>query len=82
MTQIVDTGFGQHGISYKKFWIHSASFLTINSNSIVDLAIHICLKDFHDTTTLPNVKTYSLVYFESLVLHIQLEPLYLSSTTK
>jgi hypothetical protein len=45
----------------------------------MDLVIHDCLVDFHNTTTPPNVKTYPLVDFESLVSDIQLVSLYLSS---
>jgi len=42
----------------------------------MDFVTHICLKDFHDTTTPSSVKTYPLVDFKSLVLGIQFVSLY------
>jgi hypothetical protein len=45
----------------------------------MDLTIHVFLEDFHNTVALPSIKTYPLVYFESLVLDIQLASLHLSS---
>jgi len=38
----------------------------------MDLVTHICLDDFHDTTSPLNVKTYPLMDFETLVSNIQL----------
>jgi hypothetical protein len=38
----------------------------------MNLMIHICLDNFHDTASSPSVKIYSLVNFESLVSDIQL----------
>ena len=55
------TGFGHLGISSKKWCNHSASSphlsSAINLDSIVDVAIIICFKDFHETATPPNVNT-------------------------
>ena len=48
----------------------------------MDLVIHICLKDFHNTSAPPSVKIYPFVDFKSLVLDIQLESLYPSSTAR
>ena len=42
----------------------------MNSNSIMDLVIHICLEGFHDTTYPPRVETYLLVDFKFLVSDI------------
>jgi len=44
----------------------------------MDLAIHIYLECFHATSIPPNMKTYPLVDFESLVSDINLASLYLS----
>ena len=71
---IADTGFGQHENSSKRFRSHSASSAAfskaINSDSIVDRAIHICLEDFHDTAPPSKVNTYPLVDFVSSMLDI------------
>jgi hypothetical protein len=81
MDTIADTDFSQHKVSYKKFWIHLTSSLTlsttINFDSIVNLVIHIYLEDFHDIATLPSVKIYPLVDFKFLISDIQLASLYL-----
>ena len=73
--QIAGTGFCQLGISSKKFLGHSASSpalsKAINSDSIVNLTIQVCLEDFQDTATPPSVKTYPLVDLKSLELDIQ-----------
>lgn len=67
---IAGTGFGHIGISSRKWRSYSVSSLTLskdkNSDSIVDLAMQVCLEDFQDTTAPPRVKTYPLVDFESL----------------
>ena len=56
------TGFGHNGISFKNYQNHSASslalFKAMKSDSIVEQAIHICLKDFQDTVASPRVNTY------------------------
>ena len=58
---IEDIGFGNLGISSRKWRSHSASSLhlssAINLDSIVDLAITICFDDFHETIATPNVNT-------------------------
>ena len=67
-------GLGQFGISSRKFRSHSASSVVlsnaINSDSIVDLEIHVCLEDFHYTISLPSVKINPLVNLESTVSDI------------
>ena len=49
------------GIPDRKFHNHSASLLAdsraINSDSMVEVAIRVCLDDFHATTPPPKVKT-------------------------
>ena len=79
------TGLGQLGISSKNFRSHSASSpalsKAINYDSIVDLAIHVCLDDLQDTAAPPNVNTYPLVDFVSLVSVIQFASQYPSSTS-
>jgi hypothetical protein len=54
----------------------------INLDSIVDLAMQVCLKDFQETAVPLIVKINSLVDFESLILDILLASLYPSSTTR
>ena len=80
------TGLGQLGISSKIFQSHLASSPTlskaINSDSIVDLAIQVCLDDFQDTAAPPSVNTYPLVDFVPLVPVIQFASQYPSSTTR
>ena len=82
---IASIGFGQHGMSFRKLWSHYASSPTlskaINSDSIVDHAIHDCLDDFYNIVVPPIVSTYPLVDFESFVSDIQFASLYPSSTT-
>ena len=72
----VGTGFGQSGISSKKFRSHSASSPVLsratNSDSIIDLIIIFYLEDFQDTAPPFKVKKYSLVPFVSCMLDIQL----------
>ena len=66
---IAGTGFCHNGISFKNYRSHSAFSpvlsKAINSDSIVERAIHVCLKDFQDTAAPPKVNTYSLVDFDS-----------------
>ena len=63
------TGFGHNGISFKNCQNHSTSSLVlskaINFDSIVDRAIHFCLKDFQGIAALLRVNTNSLVDFNS-----------------
>ena len=55
------TDFDRLGISYRKWRSHSTSSphlsSVINSYYIVDLAITVCFKDFHETVAPPNVNT-------------------------
>lgn len=55
-------------LSLKKWHSYSSSspnlFGVMNSNSIVDHAIVVCLKDFHNIARHANVTTYSVVDFE------------------
>ena len=61
------TDFDHNGISFKNCQSHSASssalFKDMNSDSIVEQIIHVCLKDFQDTIALSRVP---LVDFDSL----------------
>ena len=78
------TGLDHNDISFKNCRNHSASSLDlskdINSDSIVERAINVCLKDFQDTAAPPRVNTYQLVDFDSSESAIQLASLYASST--
>ena len=78
------TGLGHNGISSKNYRSHYASSPTlskaINSDSIVDRAIHVCLKDFQDIAAPLRVNTYPLVDFDSSESAIQLASLYSSGT--
>ena len=62
---------------------HSASSpalsYAMNSDSIIDLAMHVCFENFQDTIAPPRVKTYSLVDFESFESDIQFASQYPSS---
>ena len=82
--QIAGTGFGHLGISSKNWRSHSASSphlsQAINSDSMVDLAIQVCLEDFQDTAAPPSVNTYPLVDFESFISDIQFALVYPSRT--
>ena len=73
--QIAGTGFDHIGMSSKKLRNHYASSPALskamNSDSIVDRAIHVCFVDFQETTAPPRVKTYPLVNIESIVFDIQ-----------
>ena len=77
-------GLGHSSISLKNYRSHPASspplFKTINTDSIVEWAIQVCLKDFQDTTTPSRVKMYLLVNFDSSKYAIQFVSLYPSST--
>ena len=80
---IAGTGFGHNGISSKNCRSHSASptlSKAMNSDSIVERVIHICLEDFQDTAAPPRVNTYPLVNFDSSESAIQLASLYPSGT--
>ena len=46
----------------------------------MELAMHVYLEDFQDTTTPPNVKRHPLMVSMSYVSDIQLAPLHPSST--
>ena len=52
----------------------------MNSDFIVERAMHVCLEDFQDTTAFLRVNTYPLVDFNSSESAIQLVSLYSSST--
>jgi len=52
----------------------------MNSDSIVERAIHVSLEDFQDTAAPPRVNTYSQIDFDSSESTIQLVSLYPSST--
>ena len=79
-------GLGHNGITFKNYRSHFASSLAlskdINSDSIVERTIHVCLKDFQDTAAPPRVKTYPLIDFDSSESAIQLVLLYPSSTSE
>ena len=70
----------QNGISAKKFRSHSASSPALskamNSDSIVERDIHVCLNDFRDISPPPIVKTYPLVDFVYVDPVIQFASLY------
>ena len=63
------TDYGHNGISSKNCQSCSASSPVlskdINSDFIVDRAIHVCLEDFQDTAAPPRVNMYPLVDFDS-----------------
>ena len=63
------TDFGHNGMSFKNCRSHSASFSALskimNSDYIVERAIHAHLEDFQDTAAPPRVNTYPLVDFDS-----------------
>ena len=66
---IEDIGLGQNEISSMKFRSHStfssALSKAMNSDSIVERAIQVCLDDFQDISPPPIVKTYTHVDFVS-----------------
>ena len=77
---IAGTGFGHNGISFKNcrsYYVFSVALSkTINSDSIVERAMQVCLEDFQDTTVSPRVNMYPLVNFDSSESAIQLASLY------
>ena len=81
---IAGTGFCHNGISSKNYRSHSASSPALskamNSDSVVERAIHVCLKDFQDIAVPPRVNTYPLVDFDSSKSAIQFASMYPSST--
>ena len=82
--RIAGTDFCHNGISFKNCRSHSTSSLALskamNSDSIVERAMHVCLEDFQDTAAPPKVNMYPLVDFDSSESTIQLASLYPSST--
>ena len=74
------TGFGHNDISFKNYRNHSASSPALskamNSDFIVERAIHVCLEDFHYTAAPPRVNTYLIVNFDSSESAVQLASLY------
>ena len=82
--QIAGTGFDHLGIFSTNWRSHSASSVALskamNSNSIVDLAMHVYLEDFQETAAPSKVNTYSLMDFKSFISDIQFASLYPSST--
>ena len=73
--QIAITGLGHIGIFSKKlcsnYDFSTALSSAINTDSIVDIAIHVCLEDFHDIAAPPRVNTYPLVDLVSILSDIQ-----------
>ena len=49
--------------------------LAMNFDSMVDHAMHVCLKDFHDIVVPPKVNIYPLVDLDSKLSKIQLTSL-------
>ena len=72
-----------NGISINKLLSHSALDPTFskatNYDSMVDLAMQVCLDDFQETAPPASVNTYPLVGFTSSVLEIQLASQYPSN---
>lgn len=64
-TGIEESGLVHGSIYFNKFRSDSALdavfFKVINSDSIVNLAIHVCLVDFQEIAALPRLNTYPLV---------------------
>ena len=81
---MVGTGFDHNDIFFKNCRNHSVSSPALakamNSDSIVERAIHVCLKYFQDTVAPSRVNTYPLVDFGSSESAIQLASVYPSST--
>ena len=75
---IAGTGFGHNGISFKNYRSHSASSPVLckamNSDSIVEWVIHVCLEEFQAAP--PRVNMYPLVDFDSSEFGIELASLY------
>ena len=85
LSQHIDTdgvGLIHKGIYAKRFLSHSASKLffskVINSTSIIDQVMQVCLAKFQETILLPRMKTYPLVDFISSESEIQFASLNLS----
>ena len=80
---MVGIDLGHKGISTRNCRSHSASFpalsKAINSDSIMERAMQVCLKDFQNTIAPSRVKMYSLIDFDSLKSAIQFASLYPSS---
>ena len=78
------TGLDHNDISFKNYRSHFASSpalsKAINSDSIMERAMHVCLEDFQDTDVPPRVKIYPLVDFDFSNFAIQFILLYPSST--
>ena len=52
------TGLGHNGISFQNYRSSPSSpalFKAINSDSIMERAMHVCLEDFQDTAAPPRV---------------------------
>jgi len=81
---MMGNGLYYSDISFKNYRNHFASssalFKAINSDSIIERAVHVCLKDFQDTVVPSRVKMYLLVDFDFLESAIQFALLYPSST--
>jgi hypothetical protein len=77
---IAGTSFCQLEIFSKIFQSHFDFSPTlskaINSNTIVDLAMQVCLEDFKEIVALLVIKINPFVDFKSLVTYIQLTLLY------
>ena len=81
---MTSTGLCYSSISSKNYRSHSTSSPTlsqdINSDFIVEHAMHVYFEDFQDPAAPPRVKIYPLVDFDSSEFTIQFASLYLSST--
>ena len=79
-----DMVFDHLGMSYKKWHSHSTSLVALskamNSNSIVEHEMHVCLDDFQDIVAPSKVKIYPLMDLESFILDIQFASEYPLST--
>ena len=87
LSQRIDTdgvGLVHKGIFAKRFLSHSilelVFYKAINSTSIVDRVMQVCLPDFQETTLPPRMKTYPLVDFISSESKIQFASLNPSRT--
>jgi len=81
---MVGTGLDYSGISTKNCQSHytfsPALDKVINSNSIVEWALQVCLENFQDIVASPRVKMYLYVNFDFSKSIIQFVSLYPSST--
>ena len=84
--QIEEIELVYNGISINKLLSHPALDTTFskatNSDSMVDLAMQVCLDDFQETAPLASVNTYPLVGFTSSASEIQLALQYPSNITR